>query len=106
MFLPLVHRADLSITQDLFTNIAGKRNAFQLRVDMLNLGNLLNNDWGVAQRLIRNQILTNGAADGQGRATYRMAVVNNELLTRSLETTTFPATDVYSFMISLRYTFN
>ena len=38
-------------------------------------------------------------------STYRLAVVNNELLTRSFETTTFLA-DVYSFMISLRYTFN
>jgi hypothetical protein len=105
VFLPLVHRMDLSITQDLFANISGKRNAFQLRIDMLNLGNLLNSNWGVGERLIRNQILTNGGADTQGRATYRMVVVNNELLTRSLETSAALA-DVYSFMISLRYTFN
>ena len=98
-------RADLSITQDLFTNIRGRRNAFQLRVDILNLGNMLNSDWGVGQRLIRNQILTNGAADAQGRATYRLVVVNNELLTRSFETTA-SLSDVFSFMISLRYTFN
>jgi hypothetical protein len=105
IFLPLLHRMDLSVTQDLFANIGGKRNAFQIRLDMLNFGNLFNSNWGVGQRLIRNQILTNGAADGQGRATYRLAVVDNELLTRSYETTTF-LTDVYSFMISLRYTFN
>jgi hypothetical protein len=99
---------DLSVTQDLFANIGGKRNAFQFRIDILNFGNLLNSDWGVGQRLIRNQILTNGAADAQGRATYRLAVVDNELLTRSYETTTLlsPIADVYSFMISLRYTFN
>ena len=60
---------------------------------MLNFGNLLNSDWGVGQRSDHAiRILTNGAADAQGRATYRMAVVNNELLTRSLETTTVPAT--------------
>ena len=105
IFLPLVHRMDLSVTQDLFANIGGKRNAFQIRLDMLNFGNLLNSNWGVGQRLIRNQILTNGGADTQGRATYRLAVVDNQLLTRSYETTTL-LTDVYSFMISLRYTFN
>ena len=59
----------------------------------------------MGQRLIRNQILTNAAADANGRATYRMVVVNNELLTRSYETTASQA-DVFSFMISLRYTFN
>jgi hypothetical protein len=65
----------------------------------------VNSDWGVGQRLIRNQLLTNPAADANGRATYRMVVVNNELLTRSYETTA-SLTDVFSFMISLRYTFN
>ncbi|MGQ0735114.1 MAG: carboxypeptidase regulatory-like domain-containing protein [Acidobacteriota bacterium] len=105
VLLPIVRRADLSITQDLFTDIRGRRNAFQIRADVLNFGNMLNSNWGVGKRLIRNQILTNGAADAQGRATYRLAVVNNELLTRSYENTTF-LTDVFSFMISLRYTFN
>jgi hypothetical protein len=105
IFLPLFHRADLSVTQDVFANIAGRRNALQVRADILNFGNLLNSDWGVAQRLIRNQILTNGAADPQGRVGYRLAVVNNELLTRSYETTA-SAFDVFSFMISLRYSFN
>jgi hypothetical protein len=105
VFLPLLHRVDFSVTQDLFANIGGQRNAFQIRFDFQNFGNLLNSDWGVAQRLIRNQILTNPAADAQGRATYRMVVVNNELLTRSLERSA-NFTDVYSFMISLRYSFN
>jgi hypothetical protein len=105
VFLPLLHRVDFSVTQDLFANIGGQRNAFQIRFDFQNFGNLLNSDWGVAQRLIRNQILTNPAADAQGRATYRMVVVNNELLTRSLEKSA-NFTDVYSFMISLRYSFN
>jgi hypothetical protein len=111
VLLPLVNRADLSISQDLFTTIRGRRHAFEIRADILNFGNLLKSDWGVGQRLIRNQVLTNGGADAQGRATYRLVVVNNELLTRSLETTTFPPSatglpaDVYSFMISLRYSF-
>jgi hypothetical protein len=104
-FLPLVHRIDLSITQDLFTNIRGKRNSFQIRADILNFANLLNSDWGVGQRLIRNQILTNPGIDAQGRPTYRLALVGNELISRSFETTAM-SSDVYSFMISLRYTFN
>jgi hypothetical protein len=104
-FLPILHRIDMNVTQDLFRSISGRRHSFQIRADILNFGNLLNDNWGAGQRLIRNQILTNGAADTQGRLAYRLAVVNNELLTRSYE---YQAgqDDVYRFMISLRYTFN
>ena len=105
VFLPMVRRADLNITQDLFANVGNRRHGAQLRVDILNFFNLLNSDWGVGQRLTQNQILTNPALDAQGRATYRMRVVNNELLTRSFESTAFES-DVYRFMVSLRYTFN
>lgn len=105
VFLPLVYRMDFSLVQDLFTNIAGRRNAFQVRLDVQNFSNLLNSDWGVGQRIAQLQPLTNPAADAQGRATYRLRVVNNQLLSKSLETTT-GSNDVYQFMLSFRYTFN
>ena len=63
VFLPFVHKLDLSLTQDVFKNIKGKRNAGQFRIDIQNFGNLLNSDWGVGQRVIRNNILTTPAAD-------------------------------------------
>jgi hypothetical protein len=104
VFLPLVNRADLSVMQDVFATLSGRRHSGQIRLDILNFGNLLNSDWGAGQRLIRNQILTNGGADTQGRATYRLAVVNNELLTTSYEKTA-GFNDVWSMMVSFRYTF-
>jgi len=105
VFLPILKRADLSLTQDLYANIKGKKNAFQFRLDITNFGNLLNHNWGVSQRIIRNAILTNPSVDAQGRSTYRMVLVNGEFPTRSYETTTFTS-DVYAFMVSLRFTFN
>jgi len=105
LFLPMLRRADLSVTQDVFTNIGGKRNSFQIRADVLNFGNLLNSNWGVGRRVIQNQILTNPAVDAQGRPTYRLALVGGDLIRNSFQTTT-NVSDVYSFMISLRYTFN
>ena len=107
VLLPLVHRMDVSVAQDLFTNIRGRRHSLQLRADVLNFGNLLNSKWGVGQRLISNQPLTITAgqqADAQGRAQYRLRVINNELMTKSLETTAF-LNDVYRFQLSLRYQF-
>ncbi|MSO83801.1 MAG: hypothetical protein EXQ53_10990 [Acidobacteria bacterium] len=110
--LPMLRRADLSIMQDIFRNVAGKRNAFQLRADFFNFGNLLNGNWGVGVRPVaalnnnnQVQILTNPGVDAQGRANYRLALANNELITKSFLTSA-TTSDVYQFMISLRYSFN
>ena len=104
VFLPMVFRTDMSISQDVFKNIAGRRNSLQFRVDIANFGNLLNSDWGVGQRLTNTQPLTTPAADLTGRLGYRLRAVNNKLMTTSLESTA-GFSDVYSVMFSLRYQF-
>ena len=104
VFLPFFNRMDFSVAQDLFLNVKGHRHQFQFRADILNFGNLLNSEWGVGQRLINNQPLTTPGVDSQGRLNYRLRVVNNELLSKSLEQTA-GITDVYRVMFSLRYTF-
>ena len=104
VFLPFVNRMDLSLTQDLFRNLGGKRHTAQIRLDIQNFGNMLNSDWGVSQRLLANQILTNAAADSNGKVSYRMAVVNGALPTSSLQATT-TSSDVYTMMLSFRYSF-
>ena len=55
--LPMLNRIDLSVTQDFFFNIAGKKNTFQFRADILNFGNLLNKDWGLSQRATNRNVL-------------------------------------------------
>jgi hypothetical protein len=109
---PLLRRMDLSVTQDLFRNLGGQRNGFQIRADILNFGNLLNSNWGVGSRptlAVNNNnqlsILTNPAVDAQGRSTYRLAVVNNELAKQTFQSSAFTS-DVWQFMLSLRYSFN
>jgi hypothetical protein len=104
VFLPFLKRMDLSLTQDFFKNAWGKRNAGQFRIDITNFGNLLNSNWGVGQRVIRNNILTTPAADANGALGYRLQVVNNQLLAKTFEPTAATA-DVYQFMLSFRYTF-
>ena len=109
---PFVKRMDLSLTQDIFANIAGKRNAGQVRIDFTNFGNFLNHNWGVAQRLVvpitqayGAQLLTNALADAAGRVSYRMAVANNQLVTKTFQNSS-GLSDVYQFMLSFRYSFN
>ena len=103
--LPMVFRLDFSVSQDLFKNLGGARHSLQFRADFLNFSNLLNHDWGVGQRLVNAQPLTNPAVDAQGQATYRLRVVNNALMSKSLETTA-GLSDVYQIQFSLRYSFN
>jgi hypothetical protein len=108
-FFPMVGRVDLSITQDLFHKIAGRKHAGQIRLDITNFGNLLNHNWGVGQRVINNQILTNPSADAQGRLTYNMQTLNGNLLTTPYITSAglnSYGNDVYVMMLSFRYTFN
>ena len=105
VFLPLVKRLDLNVSQDLFRSFSGHKASGQLRIDILNFGNMLNSNWGVGQRVIQTQILNSPTVDTQGRLAYRMATLNNELIKETFQTTT-TTSDVYSFMLSFRFTFN
>ena len=112
VWLPMVHRLDFSITHDIATNIAGTRNALQLRFDIINFTNLLNKDWGIAQRsTVNGRPLAprpnnlGGPIDAEGRPVYRMANRGTELPTESFEKT-LSTPDVFQIMFGLRYTFN
>ena len=109
VWLPMVNRMDLSISQDVFKSLGGRKHTGQVRLDMTNFGNLLNSDWGAGQRVIQNLILTSPGVDAQGRATYRLALVgpasNNYLPVTTFQTTANNA-DVYTLMLSFRYNFN
>jgi hypothetical protein len=106
VFLPLVRRMDLSVGQEVFANLWG-RNAFQVRLDIQNFGNLLNKNWGVSQRIVlSSQPLSAQGADAQGRAQYRLRTlsVGGDLITKPLESTA-SLSDVYRMQVSLRYRF-
>jgi hypothetical protein len=113
LFYPIVKRLDLSVMQDVFHSIGGHRHSGQIRLDVNNFGNLLNHNWGVGQIPIQTRILTNPAADAQGRLSYRLATVTGttgtELISHTFQTTASlsnpSSADVYVMMLSFRYTF-
>ena len=71
-------RWDLKILQDINFNVAeGKTNTVQLSIDVLNVGNLINSDWGLTQQPNNVQpigLLTDPTGqlvlDGNGAPTY------------------------------------
>jgi hypothetical protein len=104
VFLPVVNRLDLSLTQDVFHSIAGKKHSGQVRLDITNFGNLLNHDWGAGTRLVNTQILTNPTVDANGALSYRLQLSGGNLITNARQTAAGIA-DVYVMMLSFRYTF-
>jgi hypothetical protein len=111
VFLPIVNRVDLSVSQDLFRNWGGHQHSGSIRLDITNFGNLLNHSWGVGQRLVNTQILTSPTADASGRLSYNLQNLSGNLITTPLQTSaniaSIPsqASDVYIMMLSFRYTF-
>ena len=47
--LPWFTQFDIRLAQDFNFELMGKINKFQLTIDLLNAGNLINSDWGVRQ---------------------------------------------------------
>jgi len=107
LFFPMVKRADLSLSQEIFTDIVGRRNSLQVRADIVNVGNFLNKNWGIGQRILggNGQILTNPGVDAQGKTTYRLKIVNRKFIDKTFEPTAGRA-DVFEVQLGLRYNFN
>ena len=111
VIMPMVYRADLSFAQQLFTNIKGKKNALEFRVDVLNLGNLLNPDWGIGQTFNTTQPLVvpsstqGGPASADGRPQYRLRNFGTDLVTTTYRPTV-GVSDVWRMQFGLRYSFN
>jgi outer membrane receptor protein involved in Fe transport len=106
VFLPRVLRADLSVTQDVSRAFAGLRNAVQIRLDVLNVGNLLARDFGTGQRLVTNTPLIARGADANGAARYRLRNFGSQLLAPRTFERTAGLGDVYQFQLGVRYLFN
>jgi len=107
--LPFLHRFDLSVAQDLFVKIKGKRNAFQIRADILNFGNMLNNKWGVSQRAGAPQLLNFVSRDASNVPTYRLATQRDASGVTYLAKDTYmynsSVFDVWTAQLGIRYTF-
>ena len=104
VFLPFVHRLDFSVSQDVTFSAGKTRQTVQFRMDVDNLTNLMNSDWGVSQRMVNNQPLTSPSVDSSGALMYRMRVVNGALMSKTFERTA-SLSDVYRIMFTIKYMF-
>jgi hypothetical protein len=107
--LPMLHRFDVSIVQEFFVKVKGKRNTLQFRADILNVANRINDSWGVSQRVTNPQILAFSSVNSAGEPVYKLATQKNVDGSTTLIKDTYQKNssvfDVWQAQIGLRYIF-
>ncbi|WP_017497200.1 carboxypeptidase-like regulatory domain-containing protein [Flavobacterium sp. WG21] len=107
--LPMLHRLDLSISQDVYIKIAGKKNSFQFRADILNFTNMINKNWGVTQRATNPNVLAYSSTTAGNVPVYTLATQTDPDGNRYLIKDTFQKNastfDVWQAQFSIRYIF-
>jgi hypothetical protein len=108
-FIPMLHRFDLSVVQDIYVKVKGKKNTIQIRADILNFGNLLNNAWGVSQRATIPTILNYSSTNASGEPVYKLATQRlkdgSTILAKDTYQYNSSVFDVWSAQLGIRYIF-
>lgn len=98
--MPWHHQFDFQLKQDFYVNVGGKRNTIQLGVDVQNLGNLLNKNWGHYQQVKNSTLLNYDKSKG-----FTFNKYAGETLTSTFKAyESFMST--YRVQFSVRYLFN
>ncbi len=106
---PWFTRVNLAVIQDVTFKIGGKKNGFQIRLDMINFGNLLNNKWGVGWATTTNNPLSVASTGADGIPSFRLAtqvVDGKTILLQDAFRKSINVDNVWQAQLGIRYTFN
>lgn len=98
--MPWHHRVDFKFAQDFFIKTRdGKRNTLTFGVDIINVANLLNKDWGLYKQVVNSGLLK------YNKGVYNFQQASGRRVTSTFQNyTSFNST--FSVQFSLRYRFN
>ncbi len=109
-FAPWFTRLDLAVEQDFSVKAGKNNNTLRFRVDVQNLGNLLNNEWGVGYLNNGNPIARDATLPATGIPTYRLRTINDAKgepqLIKDSFTRAINFDNVYQIQLGVRYIFN
>ena len=98
--MPWHHQLDLKLLQEFYMKVGGKRNTLQLGVDIKNLPNLINKNWGLYK-----QVNTIFPLTYNSNGSFNFIKQGSEVLRNSYsDYASFAST--YQVLFSLRYIFN
>ena len=105
-FAPSIFRTDFSFAQEISRPVLGLQNGFEVRLDILNVGNLLDHNWGLGTNVVTTSplIIAGSPADAQGRLVYELRNIGGSLINHTFDPSA-SINDVYRFQLSLRYRF-
>ncbi|MDX2302623.1 MAG: carboxypeptidase regulatory-like domain-containing protein [Microscillaceae bacterium] len=106
---PWLTRLNFTVAREFTIKIGKTTNGIQLRADILNVGNMLNNKWGVSQVSTSTTPLGFRSVNADGQPIFRLAtqVVNGEtILLRDSFRKSINVDNVWQAQLSIRYNFN
>jgi hypothetical protein len=99
--MPWLHRFDLAIYQDIAQKIGKTDHKLQLSANILNIGNMINSSWGIAQQLtVNNGAVLRSNTDG----TYQFNAVNG-LLPTATTRDVVSTSSTWGMQLGVRYLF-
>jgi hypothetical protein len=104
--MPMLASIDLSIVQEFYIKVGGKKNALQVRADIFNFGNMISNSWGVSDRIVNSSPLTFRSYNTAGQPVYRFPVDANGNFQSATYIKSANLGDVWQAQLGVRYTFN
>jgi hypothetical protein len=111
---PWQHRIDVKLLQDVFTNIGENRNTLQFSVDVFNIGNLLNRNWGAFPTTFKTNPLAYQGYNAAGQPVFQYsyyavptaAAPAGTTLTETFRDNTGSVSSRWQIQLGLRYIFN
>ncbi len=110
---PWVHNFDFRVTQDFKVKAGKNMNTLQLSIDMLNVGNMLNSEWGISQNMTsanNGKILKYDGKDANNVPSFSMVKITDDsgalVYPTQSYTTNYSFTELWNFQVGLKYIFN
>jgi hypothetical protein len=105
-YAPWNSRLDMRFMQEFKLNAGDQQNRLQFSVDVINLMNLLNPDWGINQELVTSSpLIVSGRDAATGKLSVSMRKIGGEYVTKSFQDPGSVAS-TWGLQLGLRYLFN
>ncbi|MFD0941662.1 TonB-dependent receptor [Pedobacter boryungensis] len=105
---PWRNQVDFRLTQEVFKNVGNTKNSVQFSVDIFNVGNMLNKNWGNINFVNNAAILVPQnvtAINATTKPTFRMNTANGDIVRTTFGTSQTISSTFY-MQFGLRYNFN